>query len=70
MEIAAMPPTTPPAMAPTFELLPFCWEEEVGAGELRDPVVPRVVPVPEVSEESGLPISEPGSTSGVPEKRR
>ena len=80
IEIAAMPPTTPPAMAPTFELLPFCTgeevedeaepENEVGAGELRDPVAPAVVPVPEVPEEPGLPISEPGCTSGVPNKHR
>jgi hypothetical protein len=62
-----MPPTTPPAMAPAFELLP-CegWgvevevEKPVGAGEVRAPVAPVVVPVPEAS-----PISAPGSNSGV-----
>jgi len=55
------------SVAPAFELLP-CegWgvevevEKPVGAGEVRAPVAPVVVPVPEAS-----PISAPGSNSGV-----
>jgi hypothetical protein len=69
MEIAATPPTTPPAMAPTFELLCEAgWGVEVPvvvAGAVRPAVGPVVVVVPEES-----PISEPGSTSGVSDKRK
>lgn len=71
MEIAATPPTTPPAIAPTFELcceggdVEVGLEEPVGAGEERVAVAPAAVPVPEES-----PISAPGSTSGVSNKGR
>ena len=77
MEIAAIPPTTPPAMAPAFEpplgvgvnvggdAKP--WVEDVsvdpvGLGEVR--VAP--VPVP-VVEEPEVPIIAPGPISGLSE---
>jgi hypothetical protein len=53
METTAIPPTTPPAMAPTFELLPF--EGGVGDGEpvedapvedVYTPDAPRIAPGP------------------------
>jgi len=71
MKITVAPPTMPPAMAPTFTLLPLCEDsgEEGGKGlaELRgnEEAVEDVaaLPLPVVFE--GLPISAPGTTSGV-----
>jgi len=62
MQITAIPPMMPPAMAPVCELLP-------PVGDPPDPVEP--VPVEDVAlavtafDEVEAPISEPGPTSGV-----
>jgi hypothetical protein len=77
MEIAATPPTTPPAMAPTFELLPLgagLGDVEVGPPELvvatGVPLAPVARLVPLAEEEPELPISVPGPISGESEKSR
>jgi len=68
MEIAATPPTTPPAMAPTFELLPL--GEGLADVVIGPPVVVAgVPPVPvarlvPLAEEPELPISAPAPISG------
>jgi hypothetical protein len=75
MEIAATPPTTPPAMAPTFELLPL----GAGLGDVVGPpelvVATGVPPAPvarlvPLAEEPELLISAPAPISGESEKSR
>lgn len=65
MEIAATPPTTPPAMAPAFVLLPVCVGEGVGRPVVCDddtgPVEDGETVAPEAS-------TAPGASSGVSEK--
>jgi hypothetical protein len=71
MEIAAIPPTTPPAIAPVFELLPTM--------EVVDEVVEDVLEVVEeklaVEEDVGAtdtldgPRIAPGASSGLSIKR-
>jgi hypothetical protein len=58
METAAIPPTTPPAIGPAFELLPF--GDPVGVGDpVEDALAPDVY-TPDA------PKIAPGPYSGVP----
>ena len=74
MAITVTPPTTPPAMAPVFELLPT-ESEKVGKDE-DDAVAAgkfvgvREVPVGLVMTELGEPINEPGPISGLSKNSR
>jgi hypothetical protein len=64
MEITAIPPATPPAMAPAFELRPA-----TGTGVAVFVVEPAADPVGE-TEALEAPAIAPGSSSGVPIKVR
>jgi len=65
MAITVTPPTTPPTMAPVFELLPT--ESEIVGKDEDDAefVGVREVPVGPVMTELGEPINEPGPISGL-----
>jgi hypothetical protein len=60
METTAIPPTTPPAIAPAFELLPFGGGVPVGDGDPVEDALAEDVYTPDV------PKIAPGPYSGLP----
>lgn len=71
MEMAATPPTTPPAMAPTFVLLPVC----VGAGVPEENLSGTVLcgdtgPVADAETVAPEASTAPGASSGESVKKK